>query len=45
MEILHILKILKRSKAIALLIILQIAITLAIVSNSVFITANVLENW
>jgi putative ABC transport system permease protein len=45
MEILHILKILKRSKAIALLIILQIAITLAIVSNSVFITANVLDNW
>lgn len=45
MEILHILKILKRSKAIAILIILQVAITLAIVSNSVFITANVLDNW
>ncbi len=45
MEILHILKILKRSKAIAILIILQVAITLAIVSNSVFITSAVLENW
>lgn len=45
MEIKHILSALKRNNAIGILIVLQIAVTLMIVSNSVFITMGVLQGW
>lgn len=45
MELKHILSVLKRNKVIGLLIVLQIAVTLMIVSNSVFISMGVLQGW
>lgn len=45
MEIKHILSALRRNNVIGLLIVLQIAVTLMIVSNSVFITMGVLQGW
>jgi len=45
LEIKHILSALKRNNAIAILIVLQIGITMMIVSNSVFITMDVLQGW
>ncbi len=45
MAIKHILKLILKQKSIALLIILQIAITVMIVSNTVFISYATLQNW
>lgn len=45
MEFKHILASLKRNNALAILIVLQISITLVMVSNSVFITLDVLKGW
>lgn len=45
MEIKHILSALKRNNVIGILIVLQIAVTLMIVSNSFFITMGVLQGW
>ncbi|TDF39492.1 FtsX-like permease family protein [Alteromonadaceae bacterium M269] len=45
MEIRHILSSLKRNNALSILIVLQISITLVMVSNSVFITLDVLKGW
>jgi putative ABC transport system permease protein len=45
MELKHVLASLKRNNAVSILIILQISITLVMVSNSVFITLEVLKGW
>lgn len=45
MELKHIFASLKRNNALAILIVLQISITLVMVSNSVFITLDVLKGW
>lgn len=45
MELKHILASFRRNNAVSILIILQISITLVMVSNSVFITLEVLKGW
>lgn len=45
MELKHILASLRKNNALAILIVLQISITLVMVSNSVFITMEVLKGW
>lgn len=45
MEIKHIFLALKRNNVLGILIVLQIALTLMMVSNSIFITLKVLEGW